>query len=535
MAMKGDTKMPEENDIPVQTDTDASPAVTPEPHYTFGNNGTGGTTPLYPGSYDIIGALTGRREIVTAARVINQSNIIDELRKAVEVHDRNSREISFLWDYYCGKQPILHRVKDVRPEICAKIVENHADEVVSFKTGYNFGEPYVLAGRSEDDCSEAIQQLNAWNAENDHDAKDVELGTWMFVAGTAYKMVFPTGEVEEDTSELSSPYMVSVLDPRDTFVVYYNGVQKIPVMGVKAVTVGNTHTSADTLYCVYTENEYYEISKQVVDGGQGTVFPKRNHLGMIPIVEYPLGFARRGAIEPILGLCDALNALASNRLDGVEQFVQSIMIFRNVDMDSTDVERLQQLGAIKYRDVDPQTPGEVRYLVAELNQEGTQTLKDDLYESIVTISGLPNRNGGNSTSDNVGAVIYRDGWSAAETKAKEVDKYYQRAEKNLLKVILRICRETNRFDVHLSNIEIKPTRKNYENTQAKATVLTQMLGCEKIAPRLAFNACGMFTDPEAAWKESDGHYQEFLKQEKQTSKNTGRDTGTGNTGTAGSS
>ena len=85
--------MPEENDIPVQTDTDASPAVTPEPHYTFGNNGAGGTTPLYPGSYDIIGALTGRREIVTAARVINQSNIIDELRKAVEVHEGDTPEI----------------------------------------------------------------------------------------------------------------------------------------------------------------------------------------------------------------------------------------------------------------------------------------------------------------------------------------------------------------------------------------------------------------------------------------------------------
>lgn len=476
--------------------------------------------PLYPNSYDLIGALKGRREILTATRTITEENVLDELKKAVSVHDQNVKEINFLWDYYRGDQPIYNRVKEVRPEICSKIVENHADEIVSFNTGYSFGEPYVLAGRSEDDCSEEIQMLNAWNSENDHDAKDMELGTWLNVSGTCYKIVIPVNDAEADTTEITSPYIVSVLDPREAFVVYYNGIQKVPVMGVKVVPYKTPEGTDGVMYCVYTENSYFEFGRDEYSG-QRKPARKANPLGMVPIVEYQRNLSRRGAIEPIIPLQDALNSLASNRMDGVEQFIQSLMIFRNVDVDSKDVEKLQAMGAIKYRDTDPSSPGEVKYLVAELNQEGAQTLKDDLYESIVIISGLPSRNsGGGGTSDNVGAVIYRDGWSAAETKAKELDKYYERSEKNLLKIILRICREVKGFNLHLSNIKIMPTRKNYENTTSKATVLTTMLGSDKIAPRLAFNACGMFTDPEAAWKESKEYYEEHRDEEQ-----SGTDTG----------
>ena len=462
--------------------------------------------PLYPDSYGIIGVLKGRREILTATRYITPDNVADELRKARGVFEANRSEIRYLWNYYRGQQPILGRVKDVRPEICARIVENHADEVVSFKTGYNFGEPYVLSSRSEDDCSEAIQQLNAWNAENDHDALDMELGTWMFVCGLGYKIVLPTNESIDQDPDITSPYRIAVLSPMETFVVYYNGIQKIPVMGVKVIAVENEVGTTENLYCVYTKDRYYEIKLDTVTGNE-ILNSRVNPLGMIPIVEYPLNLSRRGALDPIIPLMDALNELASNRLDGVSQFIQSLMIFRNVDVSSEDVDKLSRMGAIKYKDTDPSSPGEVRYLTAELNQEGSQTLKDDLYESIVIISGLPNRNGGSSTSDNVGAVIYRDGWSAAETKARETDKFYERAEKNLLKVILKICRETKDFDVHLANIRVTPTRKNYENSQTKSQVLTTMLGNEKIAPRLAFTYSGMFPDPEAAWKESMEYYE----------------------------
>ena len=83
----------------------------------------------------------GRRVITTDATEITNENIIKELDKAFGTHNLNRGEIEYLWNYYRGKQPILERKKTVRPEICNKIVENRANEIVSFKVGYLCGEP----------------------------------------------------------------------------------------------------------------------------------------------------------------------------------------------------------------------------------------------------------------------------------------------------------------------------------------------------------------------------------------------------------
>lgn len=80
--------------------------------------------------------MSGRRIIKTSVTEITDENVVDVLRKALATHDLNRSEIDYLWKYYRGDQPIRNRVKDVRPEICNKITENRANEIVSFKVGY---------------------------------------------------------------------------------------------------------------------------------------------------------------------------------------------------------------------------------------------------------------------------------------------------------------------------------------------------------------------------------------------------------------
>ncbi len=455
--------------------------------------------------------LTGRREILTTYSVITPENIKKVLSKALITHTENVRDIDYLWEYYKGDQPILQRTKDVRSDINNKIVENHADEIVSFKVGYAFGEPITYAARAEDDCSDAIAELNDWNVENDKSAQDMDLATWMYVCGQGYKFVCPRLQLfSYEDEENETPYITEVIDPREAFVVYYNGTVKKPVLGVKIVKrQSDDGLVTYNLYCCYTNDGYYEIPQAEV--ANILTLPTRipHNLRGIPIIEYPNNLARRGALEAVIPLLDAINNLQSNRMDGIEEFVQSLLLFHNVDVDAKDVQLLSQLGAIKFKDVEPSMPGEVKYITAELNQTGAQTFKDDLYASVLIIAGMPNRQmGASSTSDNVGSVIYRDGWSAAETKAKETEEYFRRSERNLLRIILRICRDTKPgFECHLSNIDIKFTRKAYENLTAKANVLTMMLQNEKIAPRLAFVNSGMFTDPEAAYQESMQYYE----------------------------
>ena len=433
-------------------------------------------------------SLHGRQVIKTDQSDVTRDNVIQILTSALFLHWQNSADIQYLWDYYRGIQPILGRVKPVRPEINNKIVENRAFEIVSFKTGFLLYNPIVYVGEN----TEAINLLNSYMKSEEKAYKDKELVDWFHIAGTAYRMVLPDSEERDD-----APFEISTLDPRTTFVIYHNGLGNKPVLGVTYVTdaIGDNH-----YYC-YSKDTFYEIV------GNDIVVERPHILRDIPIVEYPLNEARLGSFEIVLPLLDAINLTDSNRMDGLEQFIQSLLLLHNVDMSDEDFANLVSLGGLKFTDQDPQLKGEVRYLTNVLNQGEIETMVDHQYDVVLTICGMPNRNGGTSTSDTGIAVQYRDGWTAAETRAQDTELIFKRSETRFLKLVLNICRSL--ADVHLSagDVEIRFTRRNYENILEKAQVLTMMLDNEKVHPQLAFEHSGMFTDPDLAYTMSEEYYE----------------------------
>lgn len=439
--------------------------------------------------------LKGRRVIKTDETEVTVDNVISILDKALPYHEKNRQEIVYLWNYYKGLQPVLDRKKEVRPEICNKIVENRANEIVSFKTGYLMGEPLQYVSRGEGDIAEAINLLNEYVFAEEKPTKDKELADWFHICGTSFRMVLPDEEVGEEDD---SPFEIYTLDPRNTFVVYHNGLGNKPVLGVKYVI----DDQAVVHYSCYSKYEYFEIV-------EGKVVKHEPHiLGDIPIVEYPLNLARIGAFEIVLPLLDAINVTDSNRVDGVEQFIQALMVFYNIDISSEKYKELREEGAIKVQDIDPNMKAKVEYLVNNMSQGETQTLKEDMYQTVLTICGMPNRNGGSSTSDTGSAVIMRDGWSAAEARAKDAELMFKKSERIFLRIVLKICKTLKGMELKVSNVEIRFTRRNYENILQKAQVLDLMLKNGKIHPRLAFEHCGLFVDSDLAYTLSEEYAKE---------------------------
>ena len=441
--------------------------------------------------------LYGRRVITTDATEITDSNVVEVLKDAFNTHTINRNEIDYLWKYYKGEQPILGRTKDVRPEICNKIVENRANEIVSFKVGYLCGEPIQYVGRNgEDNVSTGISQLNEMMFSENKATQDKEIVEWQMICGTANRLVLPDDIVDDD----DAPFEMFTLDPRDSFIVYSNEVGNKPMLGVKYITdkLGNA------TYSIYSNKMFWKIKDDRI------VQRKTHGLGMIPIFEYPANNARQGAFEIVLPLLDELNNIASNRMDGIEQFIQSFIKFINCDIDEESFKALKEMGAIKVKSVDGAN-ADVDVVATELNQGQTQITKDDVYQAILTICGMPNRNGGSSTSDTGAAVLLRDGWSLAEARAKDSELMFKRSEQNVLKLILKICRETVGVPAEVSALRLKDvdmmfTRRNYENIQSKAQVLDLMLKNPKIHPRLAFAHCGMFSDAEEAYSASEEYH-----------------------------
>lgn len=294
------------------------------------------------------------------------------LPSVLRIHEQNASEIDYLWRYYKGEQPILKKTKKVRPDINNVVLENHAFEVVEFAKSNAFGEPvqYVQKGEKDTEIvNPEISTLNRFMASEDKPSLDNELAEWQRVCGTAYRWTDTDTPDDED----EAPFEMSVPDPRRTFVVYSSGIKKEPLFSgyyswFSDVTMSESavqeYNSKYRVITIYTDKFYMEIKET---NGNYVVVPQTLRIGddttevktypLEPagqrIIEYPLNTARIGLIELVITQLNALNKIKSDDLDGIDQFVQSLLVFVNQDVSVQDVKELEEAGAIKVFTNDP--------------------------------------------------------------------------------------------------------------------------------------------------------------------------------------
>ena len=432
------------------------------------------------------------REQIFFDEEIDSGNVLAVLQRVDSKHGKNKNQIQFLYDFYRGKQPVLFREKEIRPEICNRIVENWANAIVSFKVGYICGSPIqYVSGKSKEDLSEAIDTLNDYMDELGKFAVDKDLFEWQMICGTSYRAIF------SDEIEIAQ---INSLDPRNSFVIYSNDISKKPLAGVY-ISMRDDGVNKVKYTTVYTPSEIIVVKDKGIESISA------NPLGAIPIIEYPLNNARLGCIEIVLDLLNAINELDSNRMDGVEQFVQSLMVIYNAHLEDETGNSIREKGLVELKSVGD-NKADIKIISEQLNQDQTQTLKEDILQRIREIVGLPSQGNGNTgDSSNNGAMILKGGWENAETRARDAEMMFKRSEIPFLKILFNIFKTKNIVSLEPKDVDIRFTRRNYENIQVKSQVLTTMLANEKIAPKLAFESCGMFIDPEEAYRESQ-EYEE---------------------------
>lgn len=449
--------------------------------------------------------LFGRKKIRYPKKVINEQNVQEILDYIIPIYEKNKEDMCYLLDYYRGKQPINNRVKEVRPEINNKIVTNHAYEIISFKVGYTFGEPIQYIKKSKDGPTGeiredgAISALNELMAYDGKSVKDRRLAEWMYICGTAYRMIFPT-----QPGELN-PFETEIVNPLECFVCYDTGFGEKPWLCGK-----KTEFNGLTTWTIYTDNQCFEIENSLINLKTGTtkterkITEKKHIMGYLPIIEYPLNPSRLGAFEIVIDLLDALNNSVSNRMDGVEQFIQSFMKFVNVDIDETDFKAMKELGAIKIFSREG-LQADVGIITSALDQSQTQVLVDDIYQTILQICGVPDRQA--SAGGNTGqALIIGQGWANAESRAKADEESFKEAEMQFLKVVRNILSMTSSVDdslkhLNLREMEIKFNRNRTDNILTKTQALMNQLQ-SGVHPRIALQTSGLYSDPEEVYTTS---------------------------------
>ena len=469
-------------------------------------------------------SLHGRRQILSGVDAVTDENVIEVLEKALNVHQMNRREEIFLKRYVRGIQPVLWRTKQYNAEICNRVVVNIASSIIAFKASEFAGEPiqYVSRGsglkerETETPVPEMVARINSMMLAEGKQTKDMKLAQEMFTCGVGYRLVYhDSGRGGEEFLD-EAPFEMYIPDSENTFVVRRNDVTRRVLMGVTYVFPDGQKNSVE--YTVYTPNVKYTIAGGLTDGKDGgleIIGREQHNFGMVTLLEYPCNPNYMGAFEPVIPLLDAISLTQSNRMDGIEQFIQALMVFDGVDISRDDFLALKDLGAIAL----PATPNQggggkkLYYLNEQLDQSQTQTLVNDMYQTILQIVGMPSQGDASSgDSSNNGAVIMKNGWWHAEARMQETQSMWKAAETDFLKVVLKICAETNTLTgLKLSDLEPDFRRQYYEDLLVKTQSFSTLRTAGMPAIQ-AFTFSHLSRDPESDAMVYD-EYQEALAEE----------------------
>lgn len=473
--------------------------------------------------------LFGRKQIFCDKTVIDKTNILEVLGEAYAIHEQNRAEMLYLFEYVKGRQPILDREKQIRPEINEKVVDNMASEILEFKLGYEFGSPisYVQRARkdiksrnalfsffkkmftSEESKKEDLRvaALNEMMVEECKAAKDLMLAKDVKTCGVGYRLILP-----KRIKTGVSVFDILALNPMNTFVVYSNDAYRDPILGVSYFP----HKDGSCTFGCYTKTSYFEIERGIKEGFEDWFKEKPNTLGMVPIVEYINDYDRMGCFERVVPLMDALNTIDSDRVNDIAQHIQNILWGDNVAIDTEQYKELRKQGLILTKSEQGRT-ATLKYLECVLNQSENQTLVDYVERKIEKIAHIPNRSelSGGSTGS---ATNMSTGWMDAETDAKSKEQIWMEAERRETAIILNILKMSNEVDsdvaeLNLSDIEIKFSRSRTYDLATKCNSLATLINVG-IDPLRAIEIVGLFTDPQQVALDSAERIDEILFNQK---------------------
>lgn len=462
----------------------------------------------------------GRKVIYTTQTVITDDNVVEELNKALNIHRQNAIEVDYLDKYYRGDQPILYRIKKNRPEVNNKVVVNLAQFIVDVNASSLVSEPIQFVLKGDDKAKlDLLLQLTSYCEEEDKQCDDIELCRWRSICGTAYRFV---GAGDSTKLFAESPFSLSVLDPRECLVCYHK--PKVPAFGCSI----EKDNEGKTYYLVYSNSKYYKIrdNKIFEDGANGN--------GAIPIVEYPNNARRLSDIEITILLTDEINKLTSERSNGIEQYVNAWIKFINCDIDIEKFRQVRDEGFFSVTTNEGAThESDVDIMSQELDQSQSQVAVDDLFEKLLIIQGIANREG-NTGGDTGSAVELRNGHSAQEQKASFNEPIFKLSEKATLRLILNRMRIEQGSTLTPKDIEIKITRSKNNNMLTKAEVLKILLDCGINIPD-AIKTIDLFSDPERVANDSKARIEQifdynYTKDEPETVETTDEDVSQENEG-----
>lgn len=398
------------------------------------------------------------------------------LPKILATHNRNSTKIEFLYNYFLGEQDILVKERRYKTDQYNnnKIIENHANRQVEFKVGFLTGEQRDYTHKADSDTDDLVY-LDRYFTDCNFFAKDKTLKKWIYASGIGVTHTAPRTDiivfdgVDEITGNrkarymnskegfdinYNAPFRFSVLDPRDNFVVYSSNFEKEPLFCVSIVNVDISTEKDDapilgkqmlieTRYASFVVRSDLKYQNFYWNNPEVSVTPKP--LRYLPMIEYSVNEDRIGLVELNRNLYNSINTFRSAIADMTVDSANAILVFKNVDIESEEVQAMKKAGAIIISDAQNSRQGasaDLSTITMEIPFEGLNSYIDQLLTNCYDIAGVPLASGQVTSGGDTGqARLLGGGWNNAYIIINNDITTLKGFDYEELKLILFICKQ----------------------------------------------------------------------------------------------
>ena len=402
------------------------------------------------------------------------------LTSVISQNQINKEEANQLKEIYKGIQDIWSKVRLNSDNTNNNQVEvNHIFRQVEFKKGFMVGNPINYSLAVSDKSTDDLTYLQKYLRDSNKASLDIDKYEDLYVCGISEQFIVPKTYDYDEEGE--APFELYNVEVGTGFKVYTNDITKQPLFDVVISEVIDEQFKKTNQYEVYfisQGNAYYVAfngNKKIK--GDSVKQPYK----YLPLVESELNKNRMGIVELVISIQDGLNAIHSNQIDDIIDFVNAYLVFENQTMGSdweNRVKLFRKTRAISIKSNNPQLPAKVSLLKQTLQHTEINAFYELLKKEMYDIVAVPQSSGNVTSGGDTGeARILGNGWESAQNQAKVDITYALQFEYDLLKKIISTCKEKGVKtinDIYASDIDIKYSINMSNNILTKTQALQNL-------------------------------------------------------------
>lgn len=444
----------------------------------------------------------------------------------------NAIKIRHDYNAYCLDHNILSKVRphnDTDVNNIVLIPDLRA--MIDWKTGYIFGNPIKYA-QSKSRNTDDINYLNKYVRSSCKRSVDKEVGTWAFATGVGYYFIEPKST--DFDIETESPFEIYCRDSDTCVKVYssyggnkalfdllYTKVKRINKDGLSEYIETVDVYLPDKLY-TYENPTYNNLNLERVRE------QNRGLYRQLPLVEKRFNPDGIGMVAMGESMQNAVDKLLSNGLDNIEDIVNEIYVYKNVDLGETPEEQkekhtaMKKNGAVVLNSVSQDLPADLDTISTKLSLSEVVELFSIVNSIFHSTLGVPmemsDTNSGGTTKQ--GSEV-ANGYDNAYNRALDDINTFIKADTELLDRIMWICKNTpdSKLDnLATSEIEIMYSINLTDNIQTKAQAFGTFI--QYMPPDMALRICRLSNDPETDGKAIEDYMRSKTQEQQQANTET---------------